>query len=503
MKKTTRESGVLLAISSLPGSYGIGSLGAPARRFVDFLAEGNQRYWQILPLVPLGGGNSPYMSTSAFAGNPYYIDLDELAAEGLLTPQELEESRYYNCDQVDFAWLAKTRIPLLEKAWERWQKQRSHTQHETDIALPWVEEYAMFAALADTQGLPYETWDKKLQPDPKRVEFHIFLQTTFYRQWMALKQYANEREIRIMGDIPIYLSAQSAERWAQPKLFQQDKDLKLTAQAGVPPDAFTKDGQLWGNPLYAWEDNPKEVFDFWYTRMAWCGKIFDAVRIDHFRAVHTYWSVPANAKTAKEGKWIKGPGQKFLEHLQQSAPDLELIAEDLGDLNDEALEFVRNCGIDGMSVLGFAFDTTSESAYLPHNCRVDAVMYTGTHDSPTFLQWLQEGDVDSTHYATRYLRLREDEGLGWGVIAGAWASPCRLAVAPLQDVLGLGGGARMNTPGTVGDHNWSWRVRQEAFNPFVSGRLKELGGTYQRNKQVVPEKSTGKPEGKRIPKGDR
>lgn len=489
MKKLQRESGVLLAISSLPGAYGIGSLGAPARRFVDFLAEGNQRYWQILPLVPMGGGNSPYMSTSAFAGSPYYIDLDELAAEGLLTPQELEEARYYNCDQVDFSWLAETRMPLLEKAWERKKQQKSIMQDETEISLPWLEEYAHFSAMADTYGLPFENWKKTDRPTPGRMDFHIFLQTTFYRQWMSLKKYANERGVKMMGDIPIYLSEQSAERWAQPTLFQQDEDLKLAAVAGVPPDAFTDDGQLWGNPLYDWEGNKDGVYGFWYTRMAWCNSIFDCVRIDHFRAIHTYWSVPTTATTAKEGKWIEGPGEDFLDHLRQSAPDLELIAEDLGDLNDEALEFVRNSGIDGMNVMVFAFDTTQESAYLPHNCRVNSVIYTGTHDSPTFVQWLMEGEVDSTHYASRYLRLRDDEGLGWGVIAGAWSTPCRLAIAPLQDVLGLGGGARMNLPGSVGDHNWSWRVRQEAFNPFVSGRLKDLGETYSRNKALPPKKT--------------
>ncbi len=487
MKKAKRTSGVLLAVSSLPGAYGIGSLGAPARRFIDFLAQAQQTYWQILPLVPQGGGNSPYMSTSAFAGSPYYIDLDDLAAEGLLSPQELEEHRYHNCDKVDFVWLANTRIPLLEKAYKRWAK-RKNTSSSNELQLSWLPQYAHFAAMADTYGLPYENWGKKDRAPEERVEFHVFLQTTFYQQWMALKKYANERGIKIMGDIPIYLSEQSAERWGEPTLFQQDKDLELTHVAGVPPDAFTAEGQFWGNPLYDWEGNKKGVYDFWYHRISWCAQIYDCLRIDHFRAVHSYWSVPAEAETAKEGKWVEGPGMEFVHFLNNVAPNLELIVEDLGDLDQDALQFMADCGMDGMNVMVFAFDNSGESAYLPHNCKVNSVTYTGTHDTPTFIQWLQESNNDSSHFANRYLRLREDEGISWGVIAGAWATPSRLVIAPLQDILGLGGATRMNTPGTVGDHNWSWRVRQEAFNPFVSGRLKELGETYTRNKveQVKP-----------------
>ena len=318
--KDYRSSGILLSISSLPGPYGIGSMGAAARKFVDFLVDAGQHYWQILPLVPPGAGAAPYMSPSAFAGNPYFIDLDELAA----------------------------------------------------------------------------------------------------------------------------------------------------------------DGQLWGNPLYDWEGHQKEVFDFWVERIGWCAKLYDAVRIDHFRAFHTYWSIPVDAPSAKAGKWIQGPGMPLLDKIREAYPKLELIAEDLGDLDADCLKFVRECGIPGMKIMVFAFDPSAESAYLPHNCVANSVVYSGTHDTPTFVQWLREGDRASVAYAYRYLRLREDEGLGWGVIAGAWATSSRLAIAPLQDVLGLGADARMNTPGTTGSHNWSWRVRIDAFNPYVSGKLKELTRTYRR-----------------------
>lgn len=473
-----RSSGILLSVSSLPGPYGIGSLGAPARRFVDFLAEAGQHYWQILPLVPPGDGASPYMSPSAFAGNPYFIDLDELAAEGLLTDEELESARWNNPDRVDYGFLARTRMELLRSAWLR---SLSRPAPENVPELPWLEDYAHFAALHERYQAPFRKWPADAPaPTKEELGFHIFLQQTFYRQWFALKKYANERAVRIMGDIPFYLSPDSVEVWKHPELFQLDKDGRLASVAGVPPDAFSADGQLWGNPLYDWTGHKKEVYAFWVERMSWCAKLFDAVRIDHFRAFHTYWSVPVDAESAKAGKWKKGPGMTLLNTLRKACPDLELIAEDLGDLDADCLKFVRNCGIPGMKILVFAFDPVAESAYLPHNCQRDSVVYTGTHDTPTFVQWLVEGDVPSTNYAKAYLRLREDEGYGWGAVAGAWGAGSRLAIAAMQDVLGLGGDARMNAPGTQGAHNWSWRVREEAFNSFVSGKLKELTRIYRR-----------------------
>ena len=472
-----RFSGVLLAVSSLPGPYGSGSLGAPARRFVDFLSEAGQTYWQILPLVPPGHGNSPYMSTSAFAGNPFLIDLDELAAEGLLTRQELEGARRETPDRVDYDFLRETRLPLLEKAFRRAQGMAG-AQQEPD--LPWVREYAQFAALHDQYGGPSSQWPKDARPDPERVAFHTFLQDTFYRQWFALKEYANQKHVRIMGDIPFYLSADSAECRYHPELFQMDADGRLSSVAGVPPDAFTADGQLWGNPLYDWKGHRAAVFAFWRERIVWCARLYDAIRLDHFRAFHTYWSVPAGAKSAKEGRWEPGPGMELLNLLRAAAPKLELIAEDLGNLDQDALQFVRSCGVPGMKVMVFAFDPHGESAYLPHNCQPFSVVYTGTHDTQTFVQFLNETWQEEAAFARRYLRLREDEGLGWGVISGAWATGSYLAIAPFQDVLGLGADARMNTPGTVGEHNWTWRVRAEALNPYVSGKLREITRTYRR-----------------------
>ena len=489
-----RSSGILLAVSSLPGPYGIGSMGASARKFVDFLAKAGQHYWQILPLVPPGDGASPYMSPSAFAGNPYLIDLDELAKDGLLTKYELEGAKWGDPDHVDYSFLARTRMPLLRLAWQRsllkadpdtkgttLSNETSEVEEAEIPDLPWLEDYAHFAALHDRYQVPFQEWpENPSPPTQEEMDFHVFLQRTFYRQWFALKKYANKNGVRIMGDIPFYLSPDSVEVWKHPELFQLDKKGHLACVAGVPPDAFSEDGQLWGNPLYDWKKHKKEVFSFWEERMSWCAKLFDAVRIDHFRAFHTYWSIPVDAKSAKNGRWEKGPGMPLLKALRAALPDLELIAEDLGDLDADCLKFVRNCGIPGMKIMVFAFDPKAESAYLPHNCQQNSVVYSGTHDTPTFVQWLNEGDKDSTAYAVRYLRLREDEGLGWGVIAGAWSTASYLAIAPMQDVLGLGADARMNAPGTTGPQNWSWRVREDAFNDFVSGKLLELTRIYRR-----------------------
>jgi len=304
-----RSSGILLAVSSLPGSYGIGSLGAPARKFVDFLANAGQHYWQILPLVPPGDGASPYMSPSAFAGNPYLIDLDELADDGLITQQELKSALWFDPDRVNYNHLAKTRMDLLRSAWLR---SKSRPVPADKPELPWLEDYAHFAALHDRYQAPFTKWPEETpEPTADEISFHIFLQETFYRQWFALKDYANKKDVRIMGDIPFYLSPDSVEVYKHPELFQLDSDGHLANVAGVPPDAFSEDGQLWGNPLYDWEGHKKEVFDFWVERIGWCAKLYDAVRIDHFRAFHTYWSIPVDAPSAKAGKWIPGPGMEL------------------------------------------------------------------------------------------------------------------------------------------------------------------------------------------------
>ena len=489
-----RASGILLPVFSLPGPYGIGTLGVPARSFIDFLAQAGQKFWQILPLVPPGGGDSPYMSPSSFAGNPFFLDLEELTREGLLTQKELDAARRADPDRVDYAWLHQTRIPLLRRAWERGRVCYAQPLAEFMVEeADWLPDYALFLALRERfGGKELKDWPDEIRlrhPSALaryRAEladecaFHAFLQMLFFRQWTAVKAYANGKGISIIGDLPIYVSPDSAEVWSRPELFQLKEDMTPSGVAGVPPDAFSDKGQHWGNPLYDWDYHRQTGFAWWRHRAAHLARLYDVVRIDHFRAFHTYWSVPAGAESAKEGHWEPGPGLELLRRLQAVAPKLELIAEDLGNLDLDALDFVRNCGIPGMKVMVFAFDPNGESAYLPHNCQPFSVVYTGTHDTQTFVQFLNEAWPEEAGFARRYLRLREDEGLGWGVISGAWATGSYLAIAPLQDVLGLGADARMNTPGTVGDHNWSWRVRAEALNPYVSGKLREITRTYRR-----------------------
>ncbi len=429
---TGRKSGLLLPIFSLPGPYGIGTLGAGARSFIDFLAEAGQTWWQILPLNPPGPGNSPYMSPSVFEGNPLFLDPEILYEKGLIEKHELDGCRWDDPDRVDYDWLRKSRIPLLEIAASR--------SGEED-----------------------------------------FLQNEFLRQWTDLRAYANKKGIRIMGDLPIYVSPDGKEVAEQPKLFQLDADGKPNCIAGVPPDAFSDVGQLWGNPLYNWDGNRRSVFAWWRKRMKQAAKLYDGVRIDHFRGFHTYWSIPADSDDARKGHWEKGPGLEFIDYLVKSAPRLTVIAEDLGDLDAEVLQFFADSGLPGMKVLIHSFTPGADSAYLPHNCEKNAVMYTGTHDTPTFVQWMfEEADDASRVFATDYLALRKEEGFGWGAVRGAWGSTCALAIAPFQDILGLGGDARVNTPGTNSNSNWSWRVRADALNSHVSGHLRYLTQLYSR-----------------------
>lgn len=469
-----RSSGVLLPVFSLPGPYGIGTLGRSARDFVDFLAAAGQGFWQILPLVPPGEGDSPYMSPSAFAGNPLLIDLDDLAEQGLLTPEELERAKYADPDRVDYAFLRRTKLDLLRLAF--------HRAPAAQAQWPWLEEYAAFMARHDYYGTAWQQWPTPVAaPIPEGVAFHTFLQATFFRQWHALKEYANAKGVKFIGDMPIYVSPDSVEVYAHPDLFQLDEKNLPSAVAGVPPDAFSDVGQLWGNPLYDWKNHKQALFQWWKERMTWAATLYDVVRIDHFRGFHTYWSVPVGADDARAGHWEKGPGQELVDYLRKEVPQLDYIAEDLGDLDAEALAFIRDSGIPGMKVMVYAFDPVGESAYLPHNGVPNSVIYTGTHDTPTFVQWLfDEADEDARQFAIDYLRLRADEGFGWGVIAGAWASPCRLAVSPFQDILGLGADARLNKPGTLGTQNWSWRVRREAMNSDVASKLRRITRIYRR-----------------------
>ena len=487
-----RASGILMPVFSLPGPFGIGTLGSEATAFVDFLAEAKQTYWQILPIGPTGYGDSPYQSFSAFAGNPYFIDFRLLAADGYLTAEELPAAQ--PVDTIDYGALYNQRPVLLKKAVDRLLA-APFPAYEAFCAAQsfWLEDYALFMAVKAEQGQAgLADWPDALRcREPEaiaaakarladQISYHKAVQFFFYTQWNALKAYANRKGVLLVGDIPIYVSPDSSDLWTHPELFQTDGQMHLTHVAGCPPDAFAADGQLWGNPLYDWPAHKVTDFDWWKQRMKHATSIYDVVRIDHFRGFESYYSIPAGSTTAAGGHWEKGPDRDFIHAMQQTLGGGNIIAEDLGYLTPEVKAMLAESGYPGMKIMQFAFDSRESGNYLPHTYHRNSVVYTGTHDTPTFVQFLNEARLEEASYARRYLRLREEEGLGWGVISGAWASGSYLAIAPLQDVLGLGADARMNTPGTMGDHNWSWRVRSEALNPYVSGKLREITRTYRR-----------------------
>lgn len=491
-----RSSGVLMHITSLPGPYGIGSIGREAFRFIDFLHKAGQSYWQILPLVPTGLGNSPYMSPSVFAGNPLLIDLDLLVEQGLLTQDEVDTARVENPDQVDYDRVARTHPVLLHLAYERASGElKDAARAFAGEQSYWLPDYCLFMAAREYFGnADLSQWPDKalLHRAPEavasynrlladKIHFHGFCQYLFFRQWNAVHDYAKKNQVKIIGDLPIYVSGNSADVWAHPEYFLVDGDFHCTAVAGVPADTFSATGQRWGNPLYNWENHEKDGFAWWCSRVSGNLAFYDVMRFDHFRGFDTFWAIDPDCDSALVGQWCRGPGMKLINALFAKVPDADFIAEDLGILSESAVKLVQDSGLPGMRVLVDAFDPSGSSYFLPHACPVNAVMYTGTHDTPTFVQWLTSiSSREEREFATRYLRLRDDEGLGWGAVCGAWGSPCILAMAPFQDILGLGGDARMNTPGTSGPHNWAWRVRREAVNDGVAERLRTITQTYGR-----------------------
>lgn len=489
---TGRAAGVLLHITSLPGPYGAGTLGREAHAFLDFLARAGQRWWQLLPLTPAGGGDSPYQSPSAFAGNPLLIDPGLLLEEDLLTEKECAAARREAPDRADLDWAKATRGTLLEAAFRRGKEREAAAQARfaTENAA-WLGDFALFTALRERFGPPQgwpgalrrrdgETvrrWSEELA---ERIAFHAWVQFVFQRQWDALRRHARERGVRILGDVPIYVSADSAEVWSRPTLFQVDADLNMTAEAGVPPDGFSPPGQRWGCPLYAWDAHTQEDCAWWLSRLRRAASLYDAARLDHFRGFEACWEIPVGLPAA-EGRWRKGPGMDFLRAVRRALPDVPLVAEDLGTLTPSALEFIAASGLPGMRVLVSAFGAGGASSFLPHRIPENAVVYTSTHDTPTFVEWLfSRASDEERRFAVDYLRLRENEGFGWGAVCGAWQTSARLAIAPMQDILGLGADARMNAPGTVGGDNWRWRVRPEALNAGVAERLRRITEVYGR-----------------------
>jgi len=488
-----RKSGILMHITSLPNAYGIGSMGKCAYEFVDFLQQAGQSYWQILPLSPTGYGDSPYQSFSTFAGNHYLIDLDQLIAEGLLT-QEEANSFYWGSEEtrVDFGSLYENRSKLLKLACGRFVPDESYHRFVVENE-DWLEDYALFMALKEHfRGRAWQNWSVSLmmrfpavldsyrESLNEEILFQYFLQFQFFRQWEALRRYANEKGIRIIGDVPIYVPLDSADVWSNSKLFQLNKSCRPVKVAGCPPDSFNADGQLWGNPLYDWEKMKADGYRWWIRRLKAAQKMYDVVRFDHFRGFESYWAVPAGDTNAVGGAWEKGPGMDFIGAVQKALPELDIIAEDLGFVTPEVRQLQLDSGYPGMKVLQFAFDSREEGDYMPHSYPVNSVCYSGTHDNLTMLQWLQEADPVDIAAAKAYLGLNEEEGLVKGMIRGCMSSVSRLCVVQMQDYLELGGCARMNFPGTLSGNNWTWRAKPGFITPELTERIRKTTERFGR-----------------------
>ncbi len=489
-----RRAGILMPIFSLPSPYGIGTMGQAARDFVAFLKEGGQRCWQLLPMGPTSYGDSPYQSFSSFAGNPYFIDLDDLAADGLLKKSEYAGIDWGDPKYVDYALLYEKRFPVLKKAVRRLLKnlpedysaflgENSH----------WLEDYALFMALkGENGGKSWHEWPdgvKLRRPASmkaakrrlaREVDFWRGVQYLFFKQWGALKKLANDNGISIIGDLPIYVAGDSADVWADPDQFQLDEDLNPTEVAGCPPDAFTADGQLWGNPLFDWEYMRWDGYSWWLRRAGFQFRLFDILRIDHFRGFDEYYAIPFGDTTARNGRWRPGPGLDFFQALNRALGPRDIIAEDLGFLTESVRQMQRSTGYPGMKILQFGFDPDSyDSEYLPHKYDHNCVVYAGTHDNETIMGWLENADPRTVAYAKQYLRLNKREGYAWGMMRGAWASPADLAVMQMQDLLSIGSEGRINTPSVLGG-NWQWRLLPGQIDDKLAERLRRAAVLYGR-----------------------
>lgn len=506
-----RTSGVLMHITSLPSPHGIGSLGKDAYAFVDFLQAAGQRYWQVLPLGHTGFGDSPYQCFSAAAGNYLMIDLDTLVEDGLLTADEVRAADFAcTPDAVDFVQIAAVRPPLLRRAFARADAEMlasmaAFRRKNRD----WIEDYALFMALKEEKydGKPLWDWPEKDVRDRApgalgriraelrdEIDFRVFLQHLFFAQWNALRAYANEHGVQIIGDIPIYVSPDSSDVWQHPDLFKIGSDLKPKKIAGVPPDYYSETGQLWGNPVYDWPMHEAQGYRWWIWRIKSNMALFDVIRIDHFRGLESYWEVSAGAENAVKGRWCKGPGIKLLYALEDALGKLPIIAEDLGIITDKVRALLDESGFPGMKVLIFGFDAWNDNEHLPHNYRPNMIVYTSTHDSQSICEQIMDIASDAEkEFAYQYLRSARDEALGWSAIKSLWASCASITMTTMQDVLSLGADARMNIPSTLGG-NWKWRVRRAGINDDVARTLRTITETYKRYRPYQPPKRRVKTE---------
>ncbi len=497
MKTRKRTAGVLLPITSLPSEYGIGTVGKAAYDFVDFLKKAGQTYWQILPAGPTGYGDSPYQSFSTFAGNPYFIDLEILIEEGLLTKQECDSADFGdNAQYVDYEKQYYVRFPLLKKAFERFLGLGSRERIDYELFCKdneyWLDDYALFMAVKNYYGgKSYSLWDEDIRMHDEKAcekyrlkckndyEFYCFLQYKFQQQWMKWKAYANENGIQIIGDIPIYVAADSADTWASPELFELDENVTPKRVAGCPPDYFCRTGQLWGNPLYDWDYHKKTGFDWWTKRIAYCYDLYDVVRIDHFRGFDEYYAIPYGDPTAEFGTWEEGPGIELFNALRENLGKIDVIAEDLGFLTPSVVRLVKKTGYPGMKVLQFGFDPEGDSTYLPHNYPENCIVYSGTHDNDTSIGCYKSLSRKEKAFAKEYLNITNAKQANWAFVRTALASNGNRAVITMQDYLGLGSEARINTPSTLGD-NWKWRMLPGQATDELAAKIRSLCFVYAR-----------------------
>ena len=506
-----RSGGILMPITSLPSPSGVGTMGADARSFVDFLVRAGISVWQVLPIVPTSYGDSPYQSFSTYAGNPYLIDLDDLAEEGLLRREEYA-GRAWGADptRVDYGALWRNRFDVLACA-----ARRLGREHVDELAAfceserAWLDDYALFMALKDAHGgASWTTWEEPLRHRDadaleaaraglaEQVRFWKAVQCLFFRQWRRLHEHARAAGVSIMGDVPFYVALDSADVWSRPEQFQLGEDLMPREIAGVPPDGFSAIGQLWGNPLFAWDRMKADGYEWWCDRIAFQLSLYDILRIDHFRGFDSYFAIPADAVTAADGHWRKGPGIELFRVLEQRLGRCSIVAEDLGYLTDSVRRMLADSGFPGMKVLEFAFDTRDSEAgdetYLPYAYPPNSVAYVGTHDNDTALGWLATAPEKDVEVAREYLHLDASEGEGWGMMRGIWASASELAVVQMQDLLGLGSEARINTPSTLGS-NWCWRAEPGFASARLADRVRHEMSLYHRlPAQAVPNDANDK-----------
>ena len=489
-----RASGVLLPVFSLPSKYGIGCFSKEAYKFIDQLKEAGQSYWQILPLGPTGYGDSPYQSFSTYAGNPYFIDLKTLIKEGLLTKKECKAYDFGDQEtKIDYEKIYYSRFKVLKKAFQRFKPDKEYQEFVKENE-EWLEDYSLYMAIKDSKGgASWNVWEDSLKNrEPEAlvkakeelkdaIDFYKFQQYEFDRQWKKLRAYANKQGIQIVGDIPIYVAFDSADAWAAPELFQFDEENNPVAVAGCPPDAFSATGQLWGNPLYNWEYHKKTGYEWWIRRIGYCFKLYDVVRIDHFRGFDEYYAIPYGDETAVNGKWMPGPGMDLFQAVEAKLGRPNIIAEDLGFLTDSVLKMLADSGFPGMKVLQFAFDPSAESAYLPHTYPKNCVVYTGTHDNDTTRGWYHSESKATRDFAKEYMNVQrmDEDNLAWDFIRVAMGSVADLCITPMQDFLNLDGEARINMPSTLGG-NWAWRMKKGQCDKETVKKMERMTKIYGR-----------------------